>query len=109
MTDFSKYGTPIVNTNQKSSVDFSKYGTAVDNSNVVAEPVKEKKRNRLVLDSAQLQEITLPKHKEQDYYNHVSQDTLWQLYELDGLTLELQKALDFRAMQKKLRQLSMRQ
>ena len=47
MTDFSKYGTPIVNTNQKSSVDFSKYGTAVDNSNVVAEPVKEKKNSFL--------------------------------------------------------------
>ena len=58
------------------------------------QPVKSRKINRLVLDSEQLQEITLPKHKKRDYFNHVSQDTLWQLYELDGLTLELQQALE---------------
>jgi len=55
---------------------------------------KKKKVNRLVLDWEQLQEITLPKFKEQDYYNHVSLDTLWQLIELEGLTLELQLALE---------------
>lgn len=42
----------------------------------------------------QLQEITLPKHIEQDYFNLVSIDTLWQIYELDGITMEMQLALE---------------
>jgi len=42
----------------------------------------------------QLQEITLPKHVEQDYFNHVSLETLWQIYELDGITMETQLALE---------------
>jgi hypothetical protein len=42
----------------------------------------------------QLQEITLPKHVEQDYFNHVSLETLSQIYELDGITMETQLALE---------------
>ena len=42
----------------------------------------------------QLQEITLPKHVEQDYFNHVSLETLWQIYELEGITMETQLALE---------------
>lgn len=42
----------------------------------------------------QLKEITLPKHIEQDYFNYVSLETLWQIYELDGITMETQLALE---------------
>jgi len=42
----------------------------------------------------QLQEITLSKHVEQDYFNYVSLETLWQIYELDGITMETQLALE---------------
>jgi len=42
----------------------------------------------------QLQEITLPKHVEQDYFNHVSLETLSQIYELDGITMEMQLSLE---------------
>jgi hypothetical protein len=42
----------------------------------------------------QLQEITLPKHVEQDYFNYVNIDTLFQIYELDGITMEAQMALE---------------
>ncbi|MCK7539783.1 MAG: hypothetical protein MZV63_57180 [Marinilabiliales bacterium] len=41
-----------------------------------------------------MQEITLPKHIEQDYFNLVSIDTLWQIYELDGSAMEMQLALE---------------
>lgn len=42
----------------------------------------------------QLQEVTLPKHVEQDYFNYVNIDTLFQIYELDGITMEAQMALE---------------
>jgi hypothetical protein len=42
----------------------------------------------------QMQEITLPEFKEGDYYEHVNQDTLWQIYELDGLSMEVQLAIE---------------
>jgi len=42
----------------------------------------------------QLQEITLPEHVERDYFNLVSLDTLWQIYELYGITMEMQLALE---------------
>ena len=41
-----------------------------------------------------LQEITLPEHVERDYFNLVSLDTLWQIYELYGITMEMQLALE---------------
>jgi len=41
-----------------------------------------------------LHEITLPEHIEQDYFKLVSIDTLWQIYELDGITMEMQLALE---------------
>lgn len=42
----------------------------------------------------QFQEITLPEHIKQDYFSLVSIDTLWQIYELDGITLEMQLVLE---------------
>jgi hypothetical protein len=42
----------------------------------------------------QLQEITLPKYKELDYFDYVSLDTLCQIFELDGLLMEIQLALE---------------
>ena len=42
----------------------------------------------------QLQEINLPRHVEQDYYEYVSLETLYQIYELDGITMEMQLALE---------------
>lgn len=42
----------------------------------------------------QLQEITLPKYKEHDYFEYVSLETLWQIFELEGLTMEVQMALE---------------
>lgn len=42
----------------------------------------------------QFQEITLPEFKEDDYYEYVSLDTLWQIYELDGLSMEAQLAVE---------------
>ncbi len=42
----------------------------------------------------QLQEITLPEFKEDDYFEYVSLDTLWQIYELDGLSMEAQLAVE---------------
>lgn len=41
-----------------------------------------------------LQEITLPEHVERDYFNLVSLDTLWQIYELYDITMEMQLALE---------------
>jgi len=41
-----------------------------------------------------MQEITLPEFKEDNYYEHVNQDTLWQIYELDGLSMEVQLAIE---------------
>jgi hypothetical protein len=42
----------------------------------------------------QFQEITLPEFKEDDYFEYVSLDTLWQIYELDGLSMEAQLAVE---------------
>jgi hypothetical protein len=42
----------------------------------------------------QLQEINLPRHVEQDYYEYVSLETLYQIYELDGITMEMQLTLE---------------
>jgi hypothetical protein len=42
----------------------------------------------------QLQDIELPEHKHRDYYEHVNEDTLWMLLELDGLSLEAKLALE---------------
>jgi len=42
----------------------------------------------------QLHEISLPVHQEKDYFNAVSLDTLQQIFELDGLTMEMQMALE---------------
>jgi len=42
----------------------------------------------------QFQEITLPEFKEDDYFEFVSLDTLWQIYELDGLSMEAQLAVE---------------
>ncbi len=42
----------------------------------------------------ELQEITLPKYKEQDYFEHINLETLWQIYELDGLSMEAQLAVE---------------
>lgn len=42
----------------------------------------------------QLHEISLPVHQEKDYFNAISLDTLQQIFELDGLTMEMQMALE---------------
>jgi hypothetical protein len=42
----------------------------------------------------QLQDIELPEQKHRDYFEHVSQDTLWTLLELDGLSLEAKLSLE---------------
>ncbi len=41
-----------------------------------------------------LQDIELPEHKHRDYFEHVNEDTLWMLLELDGLSLEVKLALE---------------
>jgi len=41
-----------------------------------------------------LQDIELPEHKHRDYFEHVNEDTLWKLLELDGLSLEVKLALE---------------
>ncbi len=53
---------------------------------------KKMKNNELFWE--QLQEITLPKYKEIDYFEYVSLETLYQIYELDGLSMEIQLALE---------------
>jgi len=42
----------------------------------------------------ELQDLELPRYKEIDYYDHVSLDTLWQLYELKGITLKEKQAVE---------------
>jgi hypothetical protein len=42
----------------------------------------------------QFHDIELPGEKHRDYYEHVSQETLWMLSELDGLTLETKISLE---------------
>jgi hypothetical protein len=42
----------------------------------------------------QLHEITLPKHVEQDYFEYVNLETLCQIHELDGITMEMQLSLE---------------
>jgi len=41
-----------------------------------------------------LQDIELPEQKHRDYFEHVNEDTLWMLLELDGLSLEVKLALE---------------
>lgn len=41
-----------------------------------------------------LQDIELPQHKHRDYFEHVNEDTLWMLLELDGLSLEAKLSLE---------------
>lgn len=41
-----------------------------------------------------LQDIELPEQKHRDYFEHVNEDTLWKLLELDGLSLEVKLALE---------------
>lgn len=55
---------------------------------------EEKSEKYSALFWEQMQEITLPEFKEDDYYEHVNQDTLWQIYELDGLSMEVQLAIE---------------
>jgi len=57
-------------------------------------PGDEKKMKENELFWEQLQEITLPEYKEDDYFEHVSLETLWQIDELDGLSMEKQLAVE---------------
>jgi hypothetical protein len=57
-----------------------------------ADDEKKVKKNKLVW--KQIQSLNLPKHKEQDYFNHINLETLWKIFELDGLSMEIQLVLE---------------